>query len=115
MVVTSTSVTEETAADAEMTERIAAVEEFLAKHGIRFDKTQLSMVENHLRALRRRIASGEYTEGLEDAFGEVSKDSLDLAKQVMEIAYGNDAKAISESEIFLLATHIEVAKGKADM
>lgn len=115
MSATSTSVTEKVATDTEMSERIADVEQFLAERGIRFDETQLPMVENHLRALKRRIASGEYTEGLEDAFGEVSKDSFDLARQAMEVAYGNDAKAISESEVFLLATHIEVAKGKAGM
>lgn len=89
------------------------VEEFLKNHGVCFDETQEPMFRNHLCALRRRIASGEFTEGLEDAFGEVSKQAFGLARQAAELAYGSKAKAVSESEIFLLATHIEVALQKA--
>ncbi len=88
------------------------VEDFLKDHGVWFDETQEPMFRNHLCALRRRISSGEFTEGLEDAFDEVSKQAFELAGQAAELAYGPDAKAVSKSEIFLLATHIEVALQK---
>ncbi len=89
------------------------VESFLRERGVCFDEAQEPMFRNHLCALRRRISSGEFTEGLEDAFGEVSKQAFKLAREVAELAYGSDVKAVSESEIFLLATHIEVALQKA--
>lgn len=92
---------------------VGRVEDFLKSQGVFFDKTQEPMFRNHLCALRRRIASGEFTEGLEDAFGEVSEQAFELARRTAELAYGSDTKAMSESEIFLLATHIEVALQKA--
>lgn len=90
------------------------VESFLSSQGIVLDDTQEPMFRNHIDALKRRMETGKFIEGLEDAFGEVSSHAFELAREVAQIAYGDGSKGISESEFFLLATHIEVALRKEE-
>lgn len=99
----------------DLSSTVDRVESFLSSQGVVFDGTQEPMFRNHIDALKRRIETGEFTEGLEDAFGEVSSHAFDLAREVARLAYGDESKGISESEIFLLATHIEVALRKEGM
>ncbi|MDR2008316.1 MAG: PRD domain-containing protein [Alphaproteobacteria bacterium] len=65
----------------------------------------LTMFINHLLVLFARIEKGEMLEmeGVREMMSELKPESTDKAREVAQILGEN----ISESEIFLVATHIE--------
>ncbi|WBM70187.1 glycine dehydrogenase [Buttiauxella sp. WJP83] len=91
----------------QLTERVLAyIYTLLNSRNITPNAVQEQMLTSHVRAMAHRSLTGEPLPEVEESlFEEISADSLDMAKAVVE-QFGN----LPVEEAWLLSVHFEVAK-----
>ncbi|NIY47628.1 glycine dehydrogenase [Cedecea colo] len=91
----------------ELTEKVQAfINALLKTRNITPNAVQEQMLTSHVRAMAHRSLTGEPLPEVEESlFDEISADSLEMAKQVVE-QFGN----LPIEEAWLLSVHFEVAK-----
>jgi len=91
----------------QLTERVLAfIYTLLNNRNITPNAVQEQMLTSHVRAMAHRSLTGEPLPEVEESlFEEISADSLDMAKEVVE-QFGN----LPVEEAWLLSVHFEVAK-----
>ena len=91
----------------QLTERVLAfINTLLNNRNITPNAVQEQMLTSHVRAMAHRSLTGEPLPEVEESlFEEISADSLDMAKEVVE-QFGN----LPVEEAWLLSVHFEVAK-----
>ncbi|HKM96593.1 MAG TPA: glycine dehydrogenase [Buttiauxella sp.] len=91
----------------QLTERVLAfINTLLNNRNITPNAVQEQMLASHVRAMAHRSLTGEPLPEVEESlFDEISADSLDMAKEVVE-QFGN----LPIEEAWLLSVHFEVAK-----
>ncbi|TNV19604.1 glycine dehydrogenase [Buttiauxella sp. B2] len=92
---------------AQLTERVLAfINALLKTRNITPNAVQEQMLTSHVRAMAHRSLTGEPLPEVEESlFEEISDDSLEMAKEVVE-QFGN----LPVEEAWLLSVHFEVAK-----
>lgn len=90
-----------------LTERVLAfITGLLKNRNITPNAVQEQMLASHVRAMAHRSLTGEPLPEVEESlFDEISDDSLEMAKEVVE-QFGN----LPIEEAWLLSVHFEVAK-----
>ncbi|RJT20781.1 PRD domain-containing protein [Buttiauxella izardii] len=90
-----------------LTERaLAFINTLLKNRNITPNAVQEQMLTSHVRAMAHRSLTGEPLPEVEESlFEEISADSLEMAKEVVE-QFGN----LPVEEAWLLSVHFEVAK-----
>ncbi|MFB0710259.1 glycine dehydrogenase [Buttiauxella noackiae] len=90
-----------------LTERVLAfITRLLKNRNITPNAVQEQMLASHVRAMAHRSLTGEPLPEVEESlFDEISDDSLEMAKEVVE-QFGN----LPIEEAWLLSVHFEVAK-----
>lgn len=90
-----------------LTERVLAfINRLLKNRNITPNAVQEQMLASHVRAMAHRSLTGEPLPEVEEClFDEISDDSLEMAKEVVE-QFGN----LPIEEAWLLSVHFEVAK-----
>ena len=91
----------------ELTEKVQAfINALLKTRNITPNAVQEQMLTSHVRAMAHRSLTGEPLPEVEESlFDEISADSLEMAKLVVE-QFGN----LPIEEAWLLSVHFEVAK-----
>ena len=91
----------------QLAERVLAfINTLLNNRNIAPNAVQEQMLTSHVRAMAYRSLTGEPLPEVEESlFEEISADSLDMAKEVVE-QFGN----LPIEEAWLLSVHFEVAK-----
>ncbi|HKN05246.1 MAG TPA: glycine dehydrogenase [Buttiauxella sp.] len=91
----------------QLAERVLAfINTLLNNRNIAPNAVQEQMLTSHVRAMAHRSLTGEPLPEVEESlFEEISADSLDMAKEVVE-QFGN----LPIEEAWLLSVHFEVAK-----
>ncbi len=78
--------------------------------GLPFDEDSEMMFSNHLLALLKRIYRGELIEPLDDdMMVDVSDQAIGMAEDLVGDFFEEHGLARDRSEIFLVATHLELA------
>lgn len=90
-----------------LTERaLAFINTLLKNRNLTPNAVQEQMLTSHVRAMAHRSLTGEPLPEVEESlFEEISADSLEMAKEVVE-QFGN----LPVEEAWLLSVHFEVAK-----
>ncbi|WP_435948336.1 glycine dehydrogenase [Dryocola sp. BD586] len=91
----------------QLTEKVQGfINELLKSRNITPNAVQEQMLTSHVRAMAHRSLTGEPLPEVEESlFEEISADSLEMAKAVVE-QFGN----LPIEEAWLLSVHFEVAK-----
>ncbi|RKQ39345.1 glycine dehydrogenase [Enterobacter sp. R1(2018)] len=91
----------------QLTEKVQGfINELLKTRNITPNAVQEQMLTSHVRAMAHRSLTGEPLPEVEESlFEEISADSLEMAKAVVE-QFGN----LPIEEAWLLSVHFEVAK-----
>lgn len=90
----------------ELTDILAYVDDLLEQEEIQPNETQRMVLTNHLNEMIKRAKESELIPSVDKTmFAEVSKESLKIAKKLVE-KIGN----LPEDEIYILSIHFESAK-----
>lgn len=86
------------------------VKEAFGKTGIVMDDNAEFVFSNHILALLKRIKANDFVEDIdEDMMSEVSKEAFEIAAKLVSGQFSKEALPVNRSEVFLVATHIEMA------
>lgn len=86
------------------------VKEAFAKTGIVMDDNAEFVFSNHILALLKRIKANEFVDEIdEETIAEVSEESFGIAEKLVSGLFEKNNVAVNRSEVFLVATHIEMA------
>lgn len=89
----------------------AEVKDAFAKTGIVMDDNAEFVFSNHILALIKRIKANEFVEDIdEENIAEVSQESFDLAEKLVGGLFEREGLPVNRSEVFLVSTHLEIAK-----
>ena len=79
--------------------------------GIDFNDTEEYVFSNHIVCLLKRLKSGELIDPIdEEMMKEIDYDVFDLTEKCIEPIFKKYNLEISRSEVFLVATHIQMNK-----
>lgn len=100
----------EPAVKAEMIQSYMAVKEKWKIFGIVMNEDAQFVFSNHILALIKRIKAHSFIEDLdEEDFKQVSKEAYDMAESLVKDLFEKEQLPINKTEVFLVATHIEIA------
>ena len=80
---------------------------------LHMDEDAQFMFSNHILALIKRIEEGVFVAEIdEDMMSEVSAEAIERAREAVGWLFDEAKHPINQSEVFLVATHIEMAMQK---
>lgn len=80
---------------------------------LHMDEDAQFMFSNHVLTLIKRIEEGVFVEDIdEDMMSEVSQEAFAKAREAVEWLFAEAKRPVNQSEVFLVATHIEMAMQK---
>ncbi|ROR31592.1 PRD domain protein (TIGR03582 family) [Mobilisporobacter senegalensis] len=86
------------------------VKEKLKVSEISMDEDGEFMFSNHILALIKRVKTHSFVEDMEEEdFEQVSKEAFDTAESLVKDLFEKEHIPINKTEVFLVATHIEMA------
>ena len=86
------------------------IKDKLKGYELSFDDNSELLLSNHIFSLLKRIYNHELIEPIDEELMEgVSDDALSIAKNLFSGVFLKNDLALDKSEIFLVATHIELA------
>lgn len=86
------------------------VKEKLKVSEISMDEDGEFMFSNHILALIKRVKTHSFVEDMEEEdFEQVSKEAFDTAESLVKDLFEKEHISINKTEVFLVATHIEMA------
>ncbi len=89
------------------------VKKAFQKTGIVMDEDAEFVFSNHILALLKRIKAHSFVEDLdEEMLSQVSEKAYLIAKSLIEGLFEKEGLPINRSEVFLVATHMELALQK---
>lgn len=98
----------------EVTRSYKAIKEKVKKAGIVMDKDAELMFSNHILALLKRIKTHSLVEGMEGEFDQISPPVFKMAEDLIGEYFGREEIPVEPSEVFLVATHLEMAIQKKE-
>ncbi len=86
------------------------------KMNIPMDEDAELVFSNHLIALLKRIKRKAFVADIdEEMFSEVSEKAYNLAETLVKPFFEKEGETVNRTEVFLVATHIELALQKEEM
>lgn len=86
------------------------VKEAFAETGIKMDDNAEFVFSNHILALLKRIKANAFVEDIdEEMISEVSEEAFGIAEKLVGGQFSKEGLPVNRSEVFLVATHIEMA------
>lgn len=86
------------------------IKEAFARTGIPMDYDAELVFSNHILALLKRIKEHSFVEDIdEDTLSEVSDEAFQVADGLVGSYFTQEGLPVNRSEVFLVATHIEMA------
>ena len=77
--------------------------------GIHMDEDAEFMFSNHILALLKRIKSRSFVEDMSESFDQISPDVFEMADGVVREYFDREGIPVNQTEVFLVATHLEIA------
>ena len=77
--------------------------------GIHMDEDAELMFSNHVLALLKRIKSRSFVEDMSEGFDQISPDVFQMADGIVREYFEREDIPVNETEVFLVATHLEIA------
>ena len=89
------------------------VKDAFQKTGIVMDDDSEFVFSNHIIALLKRIKAHSFVDDLdEEMLSQVSQKAFDIANKLVGVLFVKEGLPINRSEVFLVATHIDLALQK---
>jgi PRD domain protein (TIGR03582 family) len=91
-------------------EDLEHVEKVLDKYDINFQDTFAIGFYNHIVSFISRAKDGEFVAPIEEeTISELTKESINIASEMLEEIFRRYKRDINKSEIYLVSIHIQVA------
>lgn len=89
------------------------VKDRFAETGIVMDENAEFMFSNHILALLKRVKERSFVSDIDESMmEEVSIEAMKIAENLVKDIFEKEEIPLNQSEVFLVATHIEIAMQK---